>query len=161
MGIKREGIEAVDSFKSCWHALRKHCRRVAAGHPLTAEEEREFLKTRDAMLERSRRLQSLTGEDGGLELPQSLAKSLEGLGGYQSLSSLSDARLEDFNRLSKDADREINIWLTGLRRRSIQENALEREARTKFFNRFITLPALFAVLLAVLVATGIFFFLKR
>jgi len=150
--------ELIDSFKDCWQTFRKQCHRLAGDHPLSPAEEVEFLRTKEALLQRYGQIKS---SDLGPGLPEALSESIEFLGRYQTFSTLSDAQLEAFKETGATAEREMVSWLNGLRRKDVFKHSLVKKKRREGIHRFVTVPVLFFALSVLLLVLGIRFFLNR
>ena len=103
MTSNQASIELVNSFKDCWQAFRTHYQKIVGDHPLSPEEETEFLRTKEALLERYRRIQATPL---GASIPASLSASIEHLGRVQTVSALSDAQLESLKEAGGTAERD-------------------------------------------------------
>ncbi|MBF0254115.1 MAG: hypothetical protein HQL11_03190 [Candidatus Omnitrophica bacterium] len=148
----------IDSFKDCWDSFLSQCERLDDERRLGSVEENEFLRTRDAVLERYRKI---CGTDLGRGLSRAIGGAMEVLGSYVSVTNLSDMQAERLRGAWRKCDSEIGDWLITLRRQNIFVNTRARRERKKRIQWMITVPAGFVLIAAGAIAVGIRFFLNR
>lgn len=158
METRREPLELVDSFRDCWQTFRKQCQRLIGDSRFTPEEEEEFLKTREALLERYQRIQE---SPLGSNLPEGLTECLARLDEIEKVSTLSDRQLDGFKEAARSCEGEIESWLESLRRKDLFKESLLKKKRKEGILQYLTVPVAFIALSALLLFLGIRFYLNR
>jgi hypothetical protein len=124
----------------------------------TAEDQTEFLKSRDAVRDR---FESLGDTDMSERLPYGLQEQLWKLDEFDAIHSLSDARLEALKALIYDTNEIVRRWLVSLKRQDVwADNQRERE-RKEQLHVFLGIPVIFVFLVVSMVIIGTQLYLNR